>query len=51
VFARVVEGWPGEDVDRLTDLLARFNDSFAAVRPALLAELGPAVRPLEESSA
>jgi DNA-binding MarR family transcriptional regulator len=51
MFARVVEGWPDEDVHRLTDLLARFNDCYIAVRPALLAELGPAVRPVEETSA
>jgi DNA-binding MarR family transcriptional regulator len=51
MFARVVEGWPDEDVDRLTRLLARFNDSYIAVRPALLAELGPAIRPVEETSA
>ena len=38
-FARIVEGWPAGDVQALTELVARFNDSFAAVRPALLAGL------------
>lgn len=38
-FARIVDGWPARDVRLLTELVARFNDSFAAVRPALLAEL------------
>jgi DNA-binding MarR family transcriptional regulator len=51
IFAKVVEGWSQADVDTLAALLARFNDSFSAVRPALLDELGPALRPVEETSA
>jgi DNA-binding MarR family transcriptional regulator len=51
IFTKVLDGWSRQDVDTLTDLLARFNDSFTAVRPALLEELGPAVRPVEETSA
>lgn len=39
LFARILEGWPEQDVATLTDLLTRFNDSFAANRPALLDEL------------
>ena len=35
MFARVLEGWPAEDVDTLTALLARFNDSFVEQRSAL----------------
>jgi DNA-binding MarR family transcriptional regulator len=38
-FARVVEDWPADDVATLTSLLARFNDDFSAVRPALLEEI------------
>ena len=38
-FARIVEDWPAADVATLADLLARFNDSFARVRPQLLADI------------
>lgn len=48
IFSRIVEGWPAADVRTLTELLTRFNDSFARVRPQLLAELTD-VRPQETS--
>lgn len=34
LFAGLVEGWSPADVVALTDLLARFNDSFRVVRAA-----------------
>jgi DNA-binding MarR family transcriptional regulator len=44
-FGRIVADWPAEDVAALTDLLARFNDSFVALRAALVDEMAPAARP------
>ena len=35
-IGKVVAGWPAEDVDRLTELLGRFNDGFAAHRSDIL---------------
>ena len=35
MFAHVLEGWPADDVDALTALLARFNDSFVEQRTSL----------------
>ena len=35
MFAHVLEGWPADDVDALTALLARFNDSFVEQRASL----------------
>jgi DNA-binding MarR family transcriptional regulator len=37
-FGRILDGWDPDDVATLTTLLARFNDSFAAVRHVLLDE-------------
>ena len=42
-FGRIVADWPADDVATLTDLLARFNDSFVALRSALLDEMAPTV--------
>ena len=41
-FGRIVADWPADDVATLTDLLVRFNDSFVALRSALLDEMAPA---------
>ncbi|MGH8892785.1 MAG: MarR family winged helix-turn-helix transcriptional regulator [Actinomycetes bacterium] len=49
LFSRVVDGWPVEDVAALTALLGRFNDSFAAARPALLDEHAADVPTLQET--
>ncbi len=35
MFAQVLDGWSAEDVDALTDLLTRFNDSFVEQRTSL----------------
>jgi DNA-binding MarR family transcriptional regulator len=35
MFAHILEGWPADDVDALTALLARFNDSFVEQRTSL----------------
>jgi DNA-binding MarR family transcriptional regulator len=35
MFTRVLEGWSADDVDALTALLTRFNDSFVEQRTAL----------------
>ena len=35
MFARVLEGWSVDDVDALTALLTRFNDSFVEQRTSL----------------
>jgi DNA-binding MarR family transcriptional regulator len=35
MFTRVLEGWSADDVDALTALLARFNDSFVEQRASL----------------
>ena len=35
-IAMVVDDWPPEDVSRLTELLARFNDGFTAHRSDIL---------------
>ncbi len=35
MFARLLVGWPADDVDALTALLERFNDSFIEQRSAL----------------
>ena len=45
MFARVLEGWSVDDVDALTALLTRFNDSIVEQRTSL-ADLTP--QPLEE---
>ena len=50
-FSRIVDGWPEQDVATLTALLTRFNDSFAALRPALLDELATDSRTLQETTA
>ena len=50
-FARIVAGWDERDVATLTDLMARFNDSFAALRPLLLDELASDARTTEGASA
>ena len=44
-FGRIVADWPADDVATLTDLLARFNDSFVAMRSTLLDEMAPTARP------
>lgn len=49
LFSRLVQGWPEKDVVTFTDLLQRLNDSITALRPTLLAEMGPQTRPLEET--
>jgi DNA-binding MarR family transcriptional regulator len=38
-IGKVVAGWPPEDVRRLTELLGRFNDGFAAHRSDILGAL------------
>ena len=45
MFARVLEGWSVDDVDALTALLTRFNDSIVEQRTSLT-DLTP--QPLEE---
>lgn len=50
LFARLVEDWSDQDVETFTALLARFNDSFVALRPALLAEMGPVTGSPEETA-
>lgn len=50
-FARIVEGWDERDVRTLTELVARFNDRFAALRPTLLEELEAGTRPTQEATA
>jgi DNA-binding MarR family transcriptional regulator len=50
-FARIVEGWDEQDVRALTELVARFNDRFAALRPALLDELASDAPGVEEATA
>jgi DNA-binding MarR family transcriptional regulator len=35
MFTRVLEGWSADDVDALTALLTRFNDSFVEQRASL----------------
>ena len=45
MFARVLEGWSVDDIDALTALLTRFNDSIVEQRTSL-ADLTP--QPLEE---
>jgi DNA-binding MarR family transcriptional regulator len=49
-FGRIVADWPADDVTALTDLLARFNDSFLALRATLLDEMAPDPRPVETSA-
>lgn len=49
-FARIVEGWDGRDVATLTDLMARFNDSFAALWPLLLDEMASDARTTQEAT-
>ena len=51
MFGRIVADWPADDVDTLTDLLVRFNDSFVALRSALLDEMAPAVLPARPDTA
>ena len=46
-FGRIVADWPADDVATLTDLLARFNDSFLALRATLLEDMAPDTRPVE----
>jgi DNA-binding MarR family transcriptional regulator len=41
MFARVLDGWSTADVEALTTLLARLNDSFAEQRSALAANAAP----------
>jgi DNA-binding MarR family transcriptional regulator len=41
MFSRLVEGWSDDDVETLTALLARYNDTFTALRPTLLDDLSP----------
>ena len=48
-FARIVADWPADDVAALTGLLGRFNDSFVALRAALLDEMAPSAAPPETS--
>jgi len=50
LFSRLVQGWPERDVEALTDLLARFNDTLTALRPALLDEFGTDPRATEETA-
>ena len=50
-FGRIVADWPADDVATLTDLLVRFNDSFVALRSALLDEMAPAVPPARPDTA
>ena len=50
-LTRIVDGWPERDIETLTDLLARFNDSFAVQRPALLEEMAADARTLQETTA
>jgi len=49
LFSRLVADWPEHDVETLTGLLARFNDSLTANRPALLDEIGADTRAAEET--
>lgn len=41
MFSRLVEGWSDADIETLTALLARYNDTFADLRPTLLDDLSP----------
>jgi DNA-binding MarR family transcriptional regulator len=41
MFARVLDGWTPADVEALTTLLSRLNDSFAEQRSALAATAAP----------
>jgi len=50
-FGRIVADWPADDVATLTDLLVRFNDSFVALRSALLDEMAPTVPPARPDTA
>lgn len=50
-FARIVQGWSAEDITTLTGLLARFNDDFTTVRPALLDEIAADAAELEGTTA
>lgn len=50
LFARLVEGWPERDVETLTDLLARLNDSIIALRPTLLDVMGADTRSTERTA-
>ena len=50
-FARIVADWPAGDVATLTDLLSRFNDSFVALRAALLDEMAPTAQPARPETA
>lgn len=49
LFARLVDGWSENDVDALTALLRRLNESIAALRPTLLDEIGQQSHAFEET--
>lgn len=50
MFSRLIHDWSAQDVDTFTDLLRRLNDTVAAQRPTLLAEMGPQTRSPEETA-
>ena len=51
MFAAVVEGWSGEQVESLTDLLTLFNDSFSERRSTLTDLSAPAqTQQIEETA-
>ena len=50
LFARFVQDWSAQDVTTFTELLRRLNDTVAALRPTLLAEIGPQTRSSEETA-
>jgi DNA-binding MarR family transcriptional regulator len=43
MFARLLDGWSTADVEALTTLLSRLNDSFAEQRSALAANAAPVI--------
>ena len=50
MFARVLDGWSPADVEALTTLLSRLNDSFAEQRSALAANAAPPVSSHEQTN-